>query len=267
MARYPGAAWYGDNIPNQGGQMGPIRLGVMHIMSGTLSGTDSWFQNPNAQVSAHFGVGRDGTVHQYVDTDRVAWAEANYNGVAISIEHEGQSGDSLTPQQITADAKLYGWLKDVCGIPLVRNSDPNGSGWIGHGELGADGGGHLACPGQPILDQITTIIAQVTQPPVPPTPNPTIPGDEEMAVAKINVNGYDHIFYVDNDGVFNHDFKPTNGQWGRDTASFSGLLPNATPLVEKDANNIYVYIRGNGNKVRLYTQKIGDTTWTETKLP
>ena len=88
-----------------------------------------------------------------------------------------------------------------------------------------------------------------------------------MAVATINVNNVEHVFYVDNTGVFGHNFKPAGGEWGRDAASFSGLLPNATPVVEKDANNIYVYIRGNGNKVRQYTQKIGGTTWTETKLP
>ncbi len=50
---------------------------VVHIMQGTLAGCDSWFTSPASQVSAHFGVGKDGTVHQYVALADAAWA----NGV------------------------------------------------------------------------------------------------------------------------------------------------------------------------------------------
>jgi hypothetical protein len=47
------------NSPNQqGGMIVPANvLGVvMHTMVGNLPGTDSWFMNPSAQVSAHFGI-------------------------------------------------------------------------------------------------------------------------------------------------------------------------------------------------------------------
>ena len=30
---------------------------VLHIMDGTLSGTDSWFADPSSQVSSHYGIG------------------------------------------------------------------------------------------------------------------------------------------------------------------------------------------------------------------
>ena len=43
-------------------------------MVGTLASCDSQFRNPGSQVSAHFGVGLDGTVHQYVDWKDGAWA-------------------------------------------------------------------------------------------------------------------------------------------------------------------------------------------------
>src|SRR5205814_10677286 len=46
---------------------------VIHIMDGTLTGTDSWFNNPQAQVSAHYGIGRGGEVHQYVDEKDTAF--------------------------------------------------------------------------------------------------------------------------------------------------------------------------------------------------
>ena len=159
---YPGAVWMGPS-PNAGGAMGLVRLGVVHVMQGTLAGTDSWFMNPSAQVSAHFGIGKNGEVHQYVDTGIVAWAEAAYNGEAISIEHEGNSGDSLTPAQITADRALVRWLEQTAGIPLVMSTT---NGWCGHGQLGVAGGNHPDCPGQPILDQWPTTV--LNEPPVPP---------------------------------------------------------------------------------------------------
>ncbi|MFI4934996.1 MAG: N-acetylmuramoyl-L-alanine amidase [Caulobacterales bacterium] len=76
---------------------------VIHIMDGFLTGTDNWFNDPKAKVSAHYGVGKDGTVHQYVketDTafhagivDRPSWPlikpKVNPNFYTIGVEHEG----------------------------------------------------------------------------------------------------------------------------------------------------------------------------------
>lgn len=54
----------------------PIAL-VIHTMGGSLAGTDSWFNNVASQVSAHYGVGLNGDIHQYVRLEDGAWA----NGV------------------------------------------------------------------------------------------------------------------------------------------------------------------------------------------
>ena len=182
MAIYPGAQWHGP-VVNEGGQMAGHRLIVMHIMEGTLDGTDGWFQNPSAQVSAHFGVGRDGRVIQWVDTDDTAWAEASENPIGISIEHEGSVDgvDGLPPDltlaQSIASARILAWCSFIYGIPLARTSDPNGEGIIGHGELGVAGGNHPNCPGQAILDAVPAMINWIIgqdQPPAPaPTPAPT----------------------------------------------------------------------------------------------
>lgn len=172
MAIYPEAQWHGP-VPNQGGPMGQIRLGVVHIMSGTQAGTDSWFHNPSAQVSAHFGIAKDGTVYQWVDTSIIAWAEAAYNDCAISVENEGQSGEQLTFGQAVALSKLMAWLWDTHKIPLGPITDPAGHGWIGHGQLGVAGGAHPLCPGQPILDQLPTVCKaawNIVFPPAPPAP-------------------------------------------------------------------------------------------------
>lgn len=55
-------------------------LGIcLHTMVGTLAGTDAEFGRPASQVSAHFGVGLDGTVHQYVSLTDAAWANGGPN--------------------------------------------------------------------------------------------------------------------------------------------------------------------------------------------
>ena len=98
-ARCNFATWRGTDLPNEGGAITPgaVTRIVVHVMQGTLEGTDAWFHNKDSQVSAHFGVGREGEIYQWVALDRVAWAEMAYNETSWSIEHEGFSGESSLP--------------------------------------------------------------------------------------------------------------------------------------------------------------------------
>ena len=42
---------------------------VLHIAEcDTLSALDNWFQDPAAGVSSNYGIGTDGTIHEYVDS-------------------------------------------------------------------------------------------------------------------------------------------------------------------------------------------------------
>lgn len=157
MSRYPGATWRGP-VPNVGGAMTDHRLFVVHIQDGSEAGTDAWIHNPAAQVSAHFGNPKTGGPDQWVDTGQVAWAEAAYNGVGISIENEGHSGESLTASQVENAAQILAWAHGVHGVKLQVTDDPGGEGVIGHGLLGAAGGGHYDCPGPPILAQRQAIV-------------------------------------------------------------------------------------------------------------
>jgi hypothetical protein len=43
----------------------PVAI-VIHIMEGTLNGTESWFNTPSSQVSSHYGIGKSGEVRQWV---------------------------------------------------------------------------------------------------------------------------------------------------------------------------------------------------------
>lgn len=202
MAICPFAQWHGP-VPNKGGKMGKINLGVVHIMQGSLSGSDGWFHNPSAQVSAHFGIGKDGTIYQWVDTNDIAWAEANFNGQAISVEHEGYAGEKLTDKQAWSLACLMKWARLAHGLPIRRTFDPNGTGWLGHGELGNAGGGHQGCPGQPILDQLPGIISFLHHGKVPagPAAPATLPALSQGATGMAVIKLQQHLG-VTADGVF-----------------------------------------------------------------
>ena len=127
---------------------------VIHIMSGTLIGTDAWFQNPKAQASTHYGIGKKGEIHQYVEEADMAWhagtiinptwkglnPKVNANKELIGIEHEGQSTDVWTEEMKNASAEL---IADICkrwGIEINRDNI------IGHYQLSA--GRRDNCPAQ-----------------------------------------------------------------------------------------------------------------------
>lgn len=157
----------------------PVRYVVEHVESGTEDGTDSWFRNPQAQASAHFGIGNDGRIDQWVDTDDKAWAEAFYNPRAYSIETEGGPDTPLTNAQVESFARLFTWLANLDGIPFQITDDPNGRGLITHGDLGSLGGSHFGCPGDQrkaqrgaILDRARQLVGQPPQPASNPAPAP-----------------------------------------------------------------------------------------------
>ena len=117
---------------------------VVHIMEGTLSGTDAWFRNRDSGVSAHYGIGLTGEVHQYVHEADAAWhagrkssdapwallkSGVNPNRYTIGIEHEGYADDAWSDAMLAASARL---IKEVAlrwGIPIDRRHV------IGHREI------------------------------------------------------------------------------------------------------------------------------------
>ncbi len=140
---------------------------VVHIMEGTLAGTDAWFQNiPTASnVSAHYGIGKNGDVHQYVREADSAWhagrkssnapfrlvqqrPRVNPNKYTIGIEHEGREHDPWTDEMYAASAAL---IKDIChrwDIPVSRDFI------IGHNEIYTA----KSCPGSEVnLDKLISL--------------------------------------------------------------------------------------------------------------
>lgn len=65
-------------------------------MDGSLAGCDSWFTRPASEVSAHFGIGLLGAVHQYVQLGDSSWA----NGV-LEAGNRWPGPAGVTPNRLS----------------------------------------------------------------------------------------------------------------------------------------------------------------------
>lgn len=223
MAVFDKAIWKGP-VPNENaGEMKRPLLGlVFHVEQGTEAGTNSWFHNPGAEASAHFGNPKSGALDQWVDTNDKAWAEKSGNDKWISVEHEGFTGESLTATQIENDAQLLAWLYSTEGVALQVSDGVNNRGVGWHGMGGEAWGNHPDCPGDPIkaqrhqiIDRAKEIIGGSPSPTPSPEPQPQevdamllpVPGAKGDANGRFpfyEVNAEGHV-HCGNHAPFIHD--------------------------------------------------------------
>ncbi|MFO7562593.1 MAG: N-acetylmuramoyl-L-alanine amidase, partial [Enhygromyxa sp.] len=133
-AEYPLAATFNPADPSNYTANGMVSYDyvVVHTMQGYYYGSQSWFQNPAANVSAHFCMrAEDGEVTQMVKLADRAWHVGNSNPYAIGIEHEGFIDEPAwyTWETYMSSALLSRWIADELDIP--RNRDHI----VGHVEL------------------------------------------------------------------------------------------------------------------------------------
>lgn len=159
---------------------------VIHVMDGTLKGTDSWFAAVTSQVSSHYGIGLDGEIHQYVKEADTAWHAGrvknpsfslykegvNPNAYTIGIEHEGKANTEWTPAMKQASAAL---IREICtrwGIPVDREHI------IGHYQIFSD---KPNCPAlnKGIIDELIFL----AKPTAPAQPAPVM--DAKVAEALV----------------------------------------------------------------------------------
>jgi N-acetylmuramoyl-L-alanine amidase-like protein len=130
---YPDSIWNPASEANyRVGRTEEIRAVVIHVTQGSYAGTISWFQNPDAQVSAHYVVrSEDGEITHMVKDEDTAWHARDGNSYAIGIEHEGFIDDPswFTDAMYRSSAALTKWLCDTYGIPKTREAI------VGHNEV------------------------------------------------------------------------------------------------------------------------------------
>lgn len=141
----PQVAWVGspNHYPTRNGYT--VTHITLHIMVGRLAGTDSVFQRPGG-ASAHYGIGANGQVHQYVGENQGAWSDANYvsNNSTISIEHEGgMIGVPCTQTCMDTSASLIADIARRYGWSSVWHDGLKGNIWL-HREI--PGTDHFGCP-------------------------------------------------------------------------------------------------------------------------
>ena len=108
---------------------------VHHAATTDFDGIARTFQNPARQASAHYGVGRNGNVDQYVSESDIAWHCGNWghNSRSIGIENVNISGApnwEIAPQTFetlvelcTSIAKRHGMLPLRVGVNLFGHKD------------------------------------------------------------------------------------------------------------------------------------------------
>ena len=123
----PQTTWYPAPVANyEPGHRKPgdIHYIVIHVTDGSYPGAVAWLTNPQAHVSSHYVISREGDITQLVARRDIAWHSGNHamNAESIGIEHEGMTDDpaGFTDAEYRASAHLVAWLVHVYDIPIDR---------------------------------------------------------------------------------------------------------------------------------------------------
>lgn len=146
----PAIQWVGSPNFNRRRSPDDITAVVIHsTANSTLQGVIDWFNNPNAQVSAHYTIGKDGRIVQHVKDTNRAWHagrsvwkgrnSVNDYGLGIELVNLNDGRDPYPEAQHQANVKLCAYLcyrynvkvDDIMGhvdiaLPPGRKSDPRG---------------------------------------------------------------------------------------------------------------------------------------------
>lgn len=116
-----------------------------------LAAIGDWFNNPQAQASAHVCTDGAGNSAIYVDSVRKAWHVEHYNSNALGIEQIGFSVDPQPawddrPGELHETARWVARWSIMYQIPILHGAVSDGfvtrSGVVMHSELGVLGGNH-----------------------------------------------------------------------------------------------------------------------------
>lgn len=132
--------WIGSPHHSRGRGGYRPRAIVIHVMQSSLACVDEFFNNrhpaPDLPVSAHYGIGSDGRIHQYVAESDAAWhagrvsaatwsgivAGVNPNRYTIGLEHEGVSGEPWSEAMYQSSAWLIAQIANRWSIPIGADS-------------------------------------------------------------------------------------------------------------------------------------------------
>ncbi|MCB0192024.1 MAG: N-acetylmuramoyl-L-alanine amidase [Anaerolineae bacterium] len=125
----PAIRWVGSPNFNKRRRPDDITAIVIHATANsTLDGTISWFNNPSAQVSAHYTIGKDGQIVQHVHDIHRAWhvGRSKWQGrsgvddfsIGIGFVNLDDGQDSYPEEQHQAAVELIAYLADKYDIEI-----------------------------------------------------------------------------------------------------------------------------------------------------
>lgn len=141
----------------------PDRI-VIHVTEGSEQATESWFDAEESDVSSHFINSKKGVIKQEVELSDSAWTQGrvfnptakivterqnvNPNYYCISIEHEGDGKEPLTPEQKISTVWLIRYLVGLYPKILIDRDHI-----LGHREIYAK----KTCPGKIDVDELVRL--------------------------------------------------------------------------------------------------------------
>ncbi len=146
---------------------------VVHIMDGSLAGTDDWFisgsKKMGTPVSSHYGIGFSGEIHQYVQEADEAYSQGNVrkpsakllkpgvnpNYYCISIENEGHDISKAPQIQLDTLAELLHNLCIKYNIPADRDHI------IGHYEVDSVVKSNCPTPDRSFMDRLVAMVVKL----------------------------------------------------------------------------------------------------------
>ena len=105
--------------PNKGGRYTPEYLVMHYTAVTTAQSTKNWFQNPNAQASAHLLIERDGTITQFAPFNIVTWhaGKSGWKGL------NGLNNFSIGIEMVNGGRLMQSGGKWVCPVDLKNVPD------------------------------------------------------------------------------------------------------------------------------------------------
>lgn len=231
-----GVKWIGSPNHYNGRNGYSVTHITLHIMVGHLAGTDSVFLNAGSQASAHYGIGADGTIHQYVSENDGSYSDANFasNNSTISIEHEGgMAGIPCTKACMDNSARLCADIARRQGWTRLWHDGLNGNIWLHREVPGTD---HYGCPDRTVngLD-VNYVIDKANQ---------ILGRNDEMSAADVTTGLYQ-----------------TKGNDGRNL--FDGVIQTRNELKDRAIDALY---QAKGNDGRNLFDGVIQARWDIAEL-
>lgn len=198
MARCPFAKWMPIPENSTAPKIRPTQV-ILHSAVDAPGRTSlfRFFRRKDVTVESHFHILNDGTIEQYMDTERRADANRTANVRAISIETEDDGKPDKkpwTPEQVASLVKLGEWLSKTHGIPAVICPRHDAPGFGYHSLFGAPGPWTPArgktCPGKARIPQVRGIVQAIKKGPTCAS-EPLPKGDRHLGLANPPMTGQD----------------------------------------------------------------------------